>query len=104
MSYDQSQAEWADRSSEAHQYSWAHSESVSVAVVNAVADARGVDPLNLGPLHDAVDPDALDAIFSSTGATEWTDVQVTFRLDGTEVTVRGTGEVVVRPGTEATGR
>lgn len=104
MSYEQSTAEGGlDRSSRAYRYNWRGFESVSMAVVDAVADASGVDPLEVGPLHDVIDPDALDAIFSSAGATR-PDVEVVFRLDSTEVTVRGTGEVVVRRATEATER
>lgn len=44
-------------------------ESLSIAVIEAVAEAEGVDPIDLRPLYDSIDPDALDSLFR-------------FRLDG----------------------
>lgn len=39
---------------------------VSTAVVVALAEAKGLDPLELDePLHDWLDPDALDAVIES---------------------------------------
>lgn len=100
---EQSPAEvGANRVSEVLQHDWPGSESVGVAVVEAVAEVKGVDMLDVGPLHDVVDMDALDAIFSRDNGATRRDLQVTFPLDGTEVTVYETGEVVVRPGDEAT--
>jgi hypothetical protein len=40
-------------------------ETVSGAVVSAVADAEDVSPLELTPLASVLDPDALDALFAS---------------------------------------
>lgn len=37
---------------------------VSSAVITAVAEREGVDPIELNqPLYDVIDPDALDALF-----------------------------------------
>ena len=44
-------------------------ESLSMAVIEAVAEAEDVDPIDLRPLYDSIDPDALDSLFR-------------FRLDG----------------------
>jgi len=65
-------------------------KSLSVTVVEAVADAEGVDPIDLlTPLADAVDPDALDVIFQNgTG-------RVSFDYSGYEVTVDAEGTVSV---------
>lgn len=42
-------------------------EPLSHAVVVAVAELNGVDPLDLNErLYDCIDPDALDALFAST--------------------------------------
>ncbi|QLG62935.1 HalOD1 output domain-containing protein [Halorarum salinum] len=41
----------------------------STRVVEAVAEFRDVDPAELPPLYDVVDPDALDALFDSTGTS-----------------------------------
>lgn len=69
-------------------------ESVSVTVVDRVADHHGVDPMTLEPrLHTVVDPDALDALVRD--AAESMSVQFTY--GGCAVTVDGDGTVDVRP-------
>lgn len=77
---------------------WTRAPSVSMAVVEAVAAAEDVDPLELEPLNDTIDPDALDTLFSS--ATNQNGVaieEVSLTFGGRDVTVRDTGELVVRP-------
>lgn len=60
----------------------------SMAVVAAVADARGVDPLRLEPLANSIDPEALDRLFADTyGGQPRMIGRVTFELAGCEVTV-----------------
>lgn len=68
-------------------------EAPSVAVVEAVAEATDVDPVNLPPLHDAIDTDALDTLFIDHAdgvlAFEYADCEI--RLAGTTtVTVTST--------------
>ncbi|MFB6166293.1 MAG: HalOD1 output domain-containing protein [Haloarculaceae archaeon] len=63
--------------------------TASEAVVTAVADAEGVDPTDLEPLFDVVDPDALDALFAGGDAS----VELTFNYAGYAVTVRGVEDV-----------
>lgn len=57
------------------------SDSVSGAVIEAVAEAKGVDPMALDtPLYDAVDLDALGRLFrdgSGEVTFEYTDFRVT---------------------------
>jgi hypothetical protein len=43
----------------------ADDESTLVAVTRAVAAVEGVSPVDLPPLHDAVDPDALNTVVGS---------------------------------------
>lgn len=74
---------------------------VSETVVTAVAQATGVDPLDLDPLYNVVDPDALNRIFDSTGTSSPASVELSFTMAGCQVVVRGDGEVVVTPGAEA---
>lgn len=62
-------------------------EELAVEVVEVVADAKGVDPFDLGPLAEAIDPDALDALVShAPGALriefEYEDRTVTVDADG----------------------
>lgn len=67
---------------------------ISQQVVEAIADATGVDPLELPPLYDSVDPDALDSLFSHDGASA-SITSLCFEIGDCEVVVRGSGEVVV---------
>lgn len=73
------------------------SGSVSRAVVDAVADAKGVSPVDVyPPLYDAVDPDALEQFVSSiTPGSTAKDVHVTFYYAGFEITVTGDGAVAL---------
>lgn len=73
-----------------------HDVSVTNSVVTAVAEATGRDPTELDPLNDVVDPDALDALFSSTGlGTHRPPSRVEFRYCGRTVVVTGDGTVDV---------
>lgn len=73
----------------------------SQAVVEAVADAEGISPMELQPpeydaLHAAVDPTALDELFAPRhdGASRRGGV-VTFEYCGYRVTVDASGEVSI---------
>lgn len=66
----------------------------------AVAEAVDVDPLALDPpLYEAIDPDALDRLFSERD----TEGQVEFVMAGCQISVRTDDVVVVTPPPEATG-
>lgn len=66
------------------------------AVVSAIAEATGDDPLDeLPPLHETIDPDALNSLFTSRSST--TVSQVSFQYAGYVVVVKGSGEVHVHP-------
>lgn len=71
-------------------------ESPTEAVVSAVAAAEGVDEIDLQPLYDVCDPDALNSIFQSTltGASSAVNT-VEFQYHGYTVRVHGNGEVEV---------
>lgn len=72
-----------------------HAESISAAVVEAVATRKGVDPTELPPLHDAIDPDALESVVA-TGADGGGVFFVEFEFAGCIVTVDDT-DVSTRP-------
>lgn len=62
----------------------------SVTVIERVADREGTDPVRLDPpLHDVVDPDALDAFCADSDTTGC----VTFSYCGYTVTVGIDGTV-----------
>lgn len=67
-------------------------------IVTAVAETRGVDPLDLPPLYDAINSDALERMFSSpiTPAPP-SPSHVRFTYEGCEVVVHTDGEVSVTP-------
>jgi hypothetical protein len=46
-------------------FDWTEFDSPSTAVVTAVAEEAGVDPITIDPLYEVVDPDALDTIVAS---------------------------------------
>jgi hypothetical protein len=72
------------------------SDDVSRAVVEAVAEAEGVDSVDLTPpLYEAVDPDALNRLFAATPSAGRMEGRVCFRYNGYEVTVWGDGYVSI---------
>lgn len=64
--------------------------SVCTTVIETVAEAAGVSELELEPLYDAIDPDALEALFRP-GAVG----RVEFTYHGHAVTVHSDGRVDV---------
>ncbi|MFC6720738.1 HalOD1 output domain-containing protein [Halobacteriaceae archaeon SHR40] len=77
--------------------STANDGSVTNEVVEKVAEAEDVDPLELTPpLYEVIDPDALDQIFASTPTAGGIEGQMTFFYNGYEVTVSGDGYVSVQ--------
>lgn len=77
---------------------------VSIRVVEAVAEREGIDPLELSPpLHDAIDPTALDALFESTGSGPRTAGTVSFTYRGYRVHVESDGRITLETEDEGTG-
>lgn len=70
-------------------------ERPSLALVEAVAEAKGVDPLTLDPLGNSVDMDALDTVLQ----TRETDspVKVSVKFAGYCATLSSYGSIVLRP-------
>lgn len=64
---------------------------VDARVAEAVADAKGVDTLELDPMYGVIDPDALDAAVRSMSA----EGSVAFEYEGFVVTVTGDGRIDV---------
>lgn len=72
------------------------STPVSESLIEAVADEKDVDPMELTtPLYSVIDPDALDRIVDSTPSQDPMEVRVTFQYSDCEVTVYGDGHVSV---------
>lgn len=64
---------------------------VSLRVIEAVADAKGVAADELGPLDEYVDLEALDAVVASAGD----DLCISLSVDEHWIAVDGTGSVTV---------
>ncbi len=64
----------------------------------AVAEEKGVDPLDLPRLHDSIDPDAIEAFFGTgeNGVESGASVsELRFSYAGREVSVTAGGKVSV---------
>ena len=67
---------------------------LSSAVVDAIAEAEGVDVMEIDPLYEHIDPEALDKLFQPTpGGDDERVGRVTFRASGYRVEVTSTGRV-----------
>ena len=74
--------------------------SLSHAIATAVADTEGTDPLDLPPLYEWIDVDALAMVLN--GAHERHSdgtIEVKFTYAGYHVTARGDGRLVLAPET-----
>lgn len=79
--------------------------SATERVANAVADAEGRDPIDLPPLHNVIETDALDALFDPDQTAETAPIELCFCYSESIVTVHGDGSIDVSqrgPDTEAT--
>ncbi len=84
-----------------HIYTPSESESLSQTIVYAVAETKGVDPVDLTErLYDCVDPDALDRLFD-TGGHEAVG-SVVFTMAGCTVRIESERAVVVTDDAEST--
>ncbi len=63
------------------------SEPLHVAVLHAVAAHRDVDPIELPPLYEWIDPNSLDALFEPTRRDGTRCGRLEFTYDGHAVTV-----------------
>lgn len=71
-------------------------DRASLAVVAAVAVARSSDPVDLEPLHTAVETTALDALFPGS-VDDAGAARISFPYEGFEVTVSGRGAIEIDP-------
>ncbi|MDG5761945.1 hypothetical protein QA600_21725 [Natronococcus sp. A-GB1] len=70
-----------------------HEMTPVVAVVSAVADAAGTDPLELPPLSNVINPEALNDL---VGAEKSSGLEsISFEYAGYDVVVSGAGDIEV---------
>ncbi|WP_084802737.1 HalOD1 output domain-containing protein [Halorientalis sp. IM1011] len=68
-------------------------KSISYALVREVAAEKGVDPEALVPLHDVIDPDALESMFDNTDGSTLRNGHLSFSYEGFSVRVDDDGSV-----------
>lgn len=73
--------------------------SASETVIERIAQHEDVDPAELTPLFDAIDPDALDAMIDGAERRN-TPLDIVFSYHGHHVTVTSDGAVQVTDETE----
>lgn len=78
-------------------FDWTDPESLSQAVVQAIARVSGDDPVSIDPLYDVIDPDSLNALFDGKrGFGGGASGRVTFDYNGYEVVVQADGRGRIR--------
>lgn len=77
-------------------HDWTGSDSLTNTIVTTVAELAGTDPTEVERLYERIDPESLETLFAPTsGPSNRTTGQVSFRLDSYTVTVHATGDIVV---------
>ncbi|MFB1063581.1 HalOD1 output domain-containing protein [Natrinema sp. H-ect4] len=85
------------------EYEIGEDESVCTAIVLAVSSVEDCDPCSLTPLYEAIDPEALTALFDSKPATSSTDpITVTFTFSAYLITVTDGASLTLRPANSPT--
>ena len=67
--------------------------NVSASVIETIAEATASDPIDLPPLYDFVDPDALNALFGSGANCTLTHVE--FHYGNYDVSITYNGELEI---------
>lgn len=70
-------------------------QTITHAVVETVAEAENVDPLDLDPLYGVIDPDALEELFTATAGSPRSSGKITFEYHGHTVVVSNDGSVTL---------
>lgn len=75
-------------------HDWSGEESLVSTIVTAIAELTG--DASIEPVHDRVDPDALEALFRPISPDRRRDTgHVTFTLSGFDVTVDANGMILI---------
>jgi hypothetical protein len=74
----------------------ARDRTATEAVVGTVAEVKGVSPLDLAPLYNVIDPDALDEFCRAKWSQPPQSLSVEFQYESCTVIVGGDGEVTVQ--------
>ena len=70
-------------------------ERPSDVIVHAIAALRGVEPTELEPLYDRIDPEALDELLGLPVIGNDGIITVEFTAEGFQITVRSDGTIML---------
>ena len=84
------------------QYPKDGSETPAAAIIAAVAEAADVDPLELPPLYEFIDLDALNTLFQKHEGAIDSETVLSFTINNWNVFVRADGRIRVCDGTQPT--
>lgn len=83
-------------------YDAASERTPTEVIVEAIATAADVDPLDLPPLYESIDPDAVDQLVGDREGDEGTGALLSFTFDTWNVFVRSDGRIRVCDATKPT--
>lgn len=72
-------------------------DPVYLAVVAAIATAKGCEPTDLTPLHSTIDPDGIDSIFADKLNNTQRTGRLSFNYEGFAVTLFSDGTIEFEP-------
>lgn len=75
-------------------YDWSD-VTPSTAIIEAVSTVVDADPVEIDPLRDVADPDAIDKLLDTAGDAAG-DLEVTFRYESVHVSARRDGTITLR--------
>lgn len=67
---------------------------LTTRIISELADQTDTDPFSLTPIAESIDPDALETLLTGSRGS---DVRVTFRHGGYQITVDSTGSLDIQP-------
>lgn len=77
-------------------HDWTATDVPTPAIVRGVAAVTGTDPMEMRPLYDVLDPEAVNRFVTHAGAREG-PTRLSFQFEDCAVDVHGDGRVVVAP-------
>lgn len=77
------------------QYDFDVTRDPSTAIVEGIAAATNREPTELPPIHEYVDPSALDALVTSAADSDGDPVTVSFVYDDIDIRVTSVGTITI---------
>ena len=78
------------------------SETPTEAIIHALAKAADIDPLELPPLYEFIDADALNNLFQQHQGAVDSEAVLSFKIDNWNLFVRADGRIRICDGTQPT--